>query len=248
MNCYCSPPLPVQQRTVTKSGNNFGKIFFNCSQSKCKFFCWMDDTMNHKLYTTKKISSTIHEGHGGRGQGGGSSGSTNTSKLSTMKLMVGEIESGPPFRVWFDAQCPIDQKIRTFYNTIPEDKKRLNSKTKMWSFNFEIYDQFVSTLHSSEYSSVVQLAEIPRFLVNGIKKFLSSEAGPQEISLLGSMMDTILPFQLEAVEFVVRRGGRALIADEMVLLDTYFSHYFRDAGKQSKLLLCSNNTDSTFQH
>jgi SNF2 family DNA or RNA helicase len=132
-----------------------------------------------------------------------------------MKLMIGEFVTGPPFQVWFDVQCPIDLKVRSFYESIPPDKKKLNSKTKMWSFNFEIYDQFVGSLLSTEYRSAIQVVEIPRFLLNGIRKFLSSEVAPQEISLLPGMMDTILPFQLEAVEFVVRRGGRALIADEM---------------------------------
>ena len=86
------------------------------------------------------------------------------------------------------------------------------------------------------------MIEIPRFLLNGIRKFLSSEAAPQEISLLSGMMDTILPFQLEAVEFVVRRGGRALIADEMVSnLHLFLLQIIRVVEKQLKRLQFFNN-------
>jgi hypothetical protein len=246
MQCFCSPPLPVLQRTVSKSGNNFGKAFFSCPNTQCNFFCWVDETMNSKLHSrymrnqsTASVSTSMN---------GSSSSSSNSSRLTLMKLMIGEFESGPPFQVWFDVQCPMEVKIRTFFQTISPEKKKLNQKTKMWSFNFDIYEHFVSTLLSSDYRSVVQVMEIPRFLINGIKRFLSCETMvPQEISLLGGMMDTILPFQLEAVEFVVRRGGRALIADEMVsenLLYIYslFPHPLsRVVGKQLKLLLFFNS-------
>jgi hypothetical protein len=222
MQCFCSPPLPVLQRTVAKSGNNFGKAFFSCPNSKCNFFCWVEETMNTKLHSRyvrnqSTVSSAPSSHSSSMGSSSASSASSSSSKSTLMKLMIGEFESGPPFQVWFDVQCPMDTKIRTFYQTIATEKKKLNPKTKMWSFNFDIYEQFVSTLLSSDYRSSVHVIEIPRFLIIGIKRFLSCDLlVPPEISLLGGMMDTILPFQLEAVEFVVRRGGRALIADEMV--------------------------------
>jgi hypothetical protein len=248
MNCYCSPPLPIQQRTVAKSGNNFGKIYFNCPNLNCKFFCWMDDlsTMrynNNNSSSHNNHSTTTSRGGNSSSNSRGCSGSSGEGgKLTAMKLMIGEFVNGPPFQVWFDVQCPMDSKIRSFFDTIPSDKKKLNSKTKMWSFNFEIYDQFVGTALSAEYNSAIQVIEIPRFLLNGIRKFLSSEAAPQEISLLSGMMDTILPFQLEAVEFVVRRGGRALIADEMVSnLHLFLLQIIRVVEKQLKRLQFFNN-------
>jgi hypothetical protein len=105
--------------------------------------------------------------------------------------------------------------MSAYIERIPGHLKRF-SKTRVWSFDFEIYDEFVATLLSSEFASEVSVSELPKFLVKGIKRFLKLPCDCPEVDLPESMMDTLLPFQLEALEFVIRRGGRAMIADEMV--------------------------------
>ena len=108
----------------------------------------------------------------------------------------------------------MDNRISSYFGTIPADLKRF-SAAKVWSFDFSIYEQFVGTLHSPEFATYVTVSELPRFLVKGLKHFLSLPPTPPEVDLPESMMDTLLPFQLQAVEFVLRREGRAMIADEM---------------------------------
>jgi SNF2 family DNA or RNA helicase len=44
-----------------------------------------------------------------------------------------------------------------------------------------------------------------------------AEAGNQELNLEPTLMDTLLPFQLEGIKYVINHGGKALIADEMGL-------------------------------
>ena len=48
-----------------------------------------------------------------------------------------------------------------------------------------------------------------------ISKLLPPSARP-EPNLSTFMMDTLLPFQMEGLKFVIARRGRAMIADEMV--------------------------------
>jgi hypothetical protein len=70
----------------------------------------------------------------------------------------------------------------------------------------------------------IELQELPRFLVVGLKSYLrgqeedihgSSDIMEPELHLEESFLDTLLPFQLEGIRFVVRHRGRALIGDEM---------------------------------
>lgn len=194
MQCYCNPPLPVKEARSTKSGPNHNRLYYSCQNGLCeRFICW--------------------EGEAPRGpMKPNSSGFDN--KLS-LKLYCGEIESGPPPRVWFCVACHLTQRLSAYIDKIPRERKRL-SKARVWSFDFEIYEEFVSTLLSSEFAGEVNLSELPRFLIKGLKRFLQLPVDCPEVDLPESMMDTLLPFQLQALEFVIRRGGKAMIADEMV--------------------------------
>lgn len=165
MNCYCLNPLPVKQYTVNKSGDNFGRLFFSCSDKKCKFFCWFDDTMNnsiHSKYVKNQITSNNGNNNGNNSYSYGgnnnlngnsfsnsssnsssslmfgnnnlkssnnlssSSSSNNSSSSSSsskgqcivVKLMVGEFEMylNNTIKVWFDVQCPMDHKIKLYFD------------------------------------------------------------------------------------------------------------------------------------
>ena len=91
----------------------------------------------------------------------------------------------------------------------------------MWSFEFSKYNEVVRTLLSDDFFATHHVVELPRFLLKGIKIFNSKLLPPSERpepDLSTYMMDTLLPFQLEGLRFVIARRGRAMIADEMVRL------------------------------
>lgn len=99
---------------------------------------------------------------------------------------------------------------------------RYNEKLKLWSFEFSRYSEVLRTLHSDEFFPTHHVVELPRFLQKGIKTFVSklfpvSERPEPDLSTY--MMDTLLPFQMTGLKFVIARRGRAMIADEMVRLD-----------------------------
>jgi hypothetical protein len=89
----------------------------------------------------------------------------------------------------------------------------------MWSFEFSRYNEVIRTLQSDEFFPTYHVVELPRFLLKGIKTFISKLLPPSERpepNLSTFMMDTLLPFQMEGLKFVIARRGRAMIADEMV--------------------------------
>ena len=89
----------------------------------------------------------------------------------------------------------------------------------MWRFEFSRYDDLIRTLQSDEFFDTHNVVELPRFLLKGLKTFISklpSQFERQEPDLSTYMMDTLLPFQMEGLNFVMARKGKAMIADEMV--------------------------------
>lgn len=139
-----------------------------------------------------------------------------TGNKLLVQLFCGEIEAGPPVKIWFRVTCPSDPRLTSYFQDIPNDMKFF-SKSRVWNFDFKIYDEFAATLESSQFSSFVHLCDLPRFLVKALKSIITLPPTIDDVNLPESMLDTLLPFQLEALEFVIRRKGRAMIADEMVI-------------------------------
>lgn len=85
---------------------------------------------------------------------------------------------------------------------------------------FSRYNDLIKTLQSDEFFHTHHVVELPRFLLKGLKTFLHKLpppfAQPEQPVLSTYMLDTLLPFQLEGLKFVIARKGKAMIADEMV--------------------------------
>lgn len=91
----------------------------------------------------------------------------------------------------------------------------------MWSVEYSRYNEVIKTLLSDEFFATYHVVELPRFLLKGLKTFLHKLPPPSSLpepQLSTFMMDTLLPFQLEGLKFVIARKGKAMIADEMVRL------------------------------
>jgi hypothetical protein len=148
--------------------------------------------------------------------------STYTGPTVSVTLYVGEFEFDPVFRVWFSAAAsfggPLGSKLGKVFDTFDKDYKRYNSTLRVWQFDFRIYEAFVSKLHSTE-CKFVALCELPKFIHRGIGKFIMRHertiTNEPTLNLEGSLLDQLLPFQLEGIKFVVKRRGRAMLCDEM---------------------------------
>lgn len=83
-------------------------------------------------------------------------------------------------------------------------------------FDFSIYESFVRELKTASQFAHLEVAELPRFLSQGLPLYQQHLPTTfAEPNLFPKFRNTLLPFQLEGLKFVIRHGGRALIADEM---------------------------------
>ena len=212
MNCHCSKPAVV--KTVKKSGPNFGKDYFGCELNSCQLFQWVGAAMPASL------SARPIQNNSNRNQSISRNDHLTLSKpsLVSISLAIAEFENGC---AWFSAVGPIVVKITKFYESFPSDLRRYKDKLRVWQFHFDIYESFVSTLKSSDYSDIVVVQELPSFLSRAISKYMKRcsrmpmNPEPLSLNLEPSLYDTLLPFQVDGIKFVVQHDGRALIADEM---------------------------------
>jgi SNF2 family DNA or RNA helicase len=201
MNCTCG--FPAVSRTVQKEGINKGKQFYICGNSKCNFFLWKGSERQMPKSVKSIASSPVRK----------------KESETIVKLFLHKFEEFPSMKLWFSAVTNGPTALlATFYSTISENKKFYNINLRLWIFDFEIYEDFISTLLSSHYSPSIDVVELPRFITIGLKKYftnLSNSSLDETVSLPETLIDIILPFQIEGVIFVIRHGGRAMIADEM---------------------------------
>jgi len=84
----------------------------------------------------------------------------------------------------------------------------------MWEFSFEVYTQFVETLSEAPFSSMLRVEPFPVFVSTAIMnhiKTMKASSGPVTLNIEPQLRADLRPFQIQGVEFVIRRGGRALI-------------------------------------
>jgi hypothetical protein len=89
----------------------------------------------------------------------------------------------------------------------------------MWLFNLDQYERIIEEFSTPPFAAI-RVPELTRFLYKGLtfyqKKINKLNLGLNPpLNLPPQILDKLLPFQLEGVRFVVRRGGRALLGDEM---------------------------------
>jgi hypothetical protein len=129
-------------------------------------------------------------------------------------LGIGEVEStGLDQRIWVSILAPNDARLFRILNSLPAEAKKFHHGMRMWMIDLAQYETFVCAVRALECFDVI---ELPRFLLHGLPVYLKHlPRTVTEPDLLPKMASTILPFQLDGLRFVIRRGGRALIGDEM---------------------------------
>lgn len=98
-----------------------------------------------------------------------------------------------------------------------------NPSLKLWCFDIQSHNRIISDIKTMEIPSF-DIEELPSFLVHGLLNFVNRIRNLKNIysedldivpNITTSLLTTLMPFQLDGLKFVIQRGGRALIGDEM---------------------------------
>ncbi len=211
MQCNCQPPLPMEAKTSNKEGSK-GRQFFVCD--KCGVFYWADGNnfnMKGSKGPRKEFGGVIH--HPAKNKSSGKVGNI------TVKLYLVSFELKAR-KVWFSATHAFHPQLNEYYKRIPDDNKIWDDKVRRHLFDLAIYDEYVKEITSDKYVDI-EVTELPRFLIRGIKEFLSTlnfvDAESIVLNINTSLNDRLLDYQIEGIKYVIQRGGRALIGDDMGL-------------------------------
>ena len=212
MNCHCNPPSLAVIKTTQRKNENFGKDFFGCANGGCNFFSWIGAAIPASLHNNSQAPARPSQQH------------SSLPKVA-VRLAVTKFEDGPPVRIWFSVCHSHSARLTQFYLTFSKEKRKYLESTNNWSFDFCMYDELVNQLQASDFD-FVELIELPQFLVRGLKRYIDRIDKQQSLILGGTtevvlnvepaLLDTLLPFQLEGIKYVIRHGGKALIGDDMV--------------------------------
>lgn len=142
----------------------------------------------------------------------------NTSKSCWTKIIVDSFEFEPQIVVWLSLTSSDSSQLMSDMNRLPTDQCKYKHGIKMWVFDFTIYDDIIKIVKSKLGNDNIE--GLPRFLEVGIKNFLKSiknipAVNEEGFNLIPSFKEGLLPHQIEGLKFVISRGGRALIGDEM---------------------------------
>ena len=199
----CIPTSHIYQVSVVDSS-----VVSASSTMHSRMFQWADEPMNtwpaHRLgpqehHYAPKINSAV---------------SSAPKQGSSIKLFLEKFDDLTG-SFWFGV-CPAPAEVVKMIQSLNEGTYRYLVSVKLWIVNFALYERLVCLLNSS--STDYKVEEIPRFLVKGLNMFLKANsdlAHDPSINVSEAMAQKLLPFQFQGVKFVVQRGGRALIGDEM---------------------------------
>lgn len=186
--------LPSNTFICKKETVNKGRKFWCCSVPKpgsCNFFVW-----DSELAKTKGIVF----GH--------PSGKTPTGEDTVCVTL--QLVSEGYFSVDF---VPFHQAV---VNTLKVQGGTWNAELKLWIFPLRTHDILVQALNQMP-DFHLRLNPIPPSV---LKLFAAPPPAPEalfdESRLPEKLLQALLPFQLEGLQYVVSRNGRAYIGDEMV--------------------------------
>ena len=143
-----------------------------------------------------------------------------------VRLALAEIQLAPPYRILLSADFARNDDLSRLFQSLPSDRCAYHGKKKLWLLDLGLYESLIARLHSSEYCQLADVpaaGDIPRWLLKGLEwysrhldKFPERRSpAPVPLNLTPYLKEKLLPFQVEGVGFIVRNGGRGMIADEM---------------------------------
>ena len=113
-------------------------------------------------------SSSSSSAAGGAGKKKSSTGYTVSVRLTVAKF---DTETSVIPTIWFGATHAPNSKLTKLYLSFPPHQRVHNDRLKMWTFDFALYDKVSGYLQSDEFD-FVELTELPKFLVEGLRKYV----------------------------------------------------------------------------
>ncbi|XP_065896709.1 SWI/SNF-related matrix-associated actin-dependent regulator of chromatin subfamily A-like protein 1 isoform X2 [Dysidea avara] len=149
----------------------------------------------------------------------------------------------------FEVVSPYQSNIIDVFKQIPS--RSYDAKRTIWSFGIEDHNNLVSSLKKQcSGDTQLEMDYIPKAVVNMFvslrsKEGVVSKEKPIDLSsrVDDKLVNTLMPFQREGVEFGIHHKGRVLIADDMGLGKTLqaicIAAYYREVWPL--LILCPSS-------
>jgi hypothetical protein len=245
MNCDCVPPKHAVLH-VSHNLKSAGREFFSCPTRECKFFAWAGEYIPMSMaFGRNRQANTAKQGNSYAKR---DSSPQKVNGKHEVKVMLYEI-TPPPVEIWLSLQCPSSPVVNDLFARLPQDKVKFSNTLKMWLFSFSVYERVVQEFTTPPFESM-HVPELPKFLATGLASYQKkvnklNKEGEQELNLSPRIVSTLLPFQLEAVKYVVKRGGRALLGDDMGKTAP-FSYCHATSSKFCIRQGCATRTTTTF--
>ncbi|CAH0564691.1 unnamed protein product [Brassicogethes aeneus] len=116
----------------------------------------------------------------------------------------------------FVVEMEFFQPVIEIFKTIPT--RNYNSSTRKWDFHIKDYEMLISKLQVLRAN--LNIDTLPSFVLNCLKRKSTSTIG--DMSKIDSeLLTSLMPFQIEGVNFGIDKNGRCLIADDMGLGKTF---------------------------
>ncbi|KAK3108769.1 hypothetical protein FSP39_015265 [Pinctada imbricata] len=217
-------PTSTNKHSVSMQGNqNFGQRNFNSSTNQ---------TIHNRAQSQQLIKNINKNSIGGiKTQSSGSSASSSnttgtcagsSSTFGTVPMKFGSNVKGKCVlisRERFEVQVGFSAPVVEVFKSM--NTKLYDAVTKKWSFKLEEYEPLLSALR--KLGSAVVIEPLPKAIIQTFSAQLKGKYSSRDIPIADlSMVDnllvnSLLPFQREGVNFGVHKNGRVLIADDMGL-------------------------------
>ncbi|CAF0806668.1 unnamed protein product [Brachionus calyciflorus] len=153
----------------------------------------------------------------------------NSVKLEPLDRVASSKSTGAKFflieRNRFEVQVEYNPELQDLFKTL--NSKRYDPQTKRWSFDLKEHDELVKKIHDKFKRGEVNLVPLPKFVRDVFNDLLNGKNTPKidpsiDFEHLKKNIDiaiakSLMPFQIEGIEFAIQQNGRLLLADDMGL-------------------------------
>jgi len=130
----------------------------------------------------------------------------------------------------FQVTCSFHEKLIKSFKTLKTGS--YNAKTKIWNFDLSEYDSLIQSIGS--FKEELDLQVLPRWVLSTFREPKDYHVDSIDLSRIEStIIDSLMPFQRQGIQYGISRKGRVLIADDMGLGKTIqalgLASYYRES-------------------
>ena len=125
----------------------------------------------------------------------------------------------------FEVQAEYNQELQELFKTM--STKKYDPQTKKWSFDLKEYESLVKKISEKFKRGEVQMVPLPKPLLDVFRNQLKGISNPKIDPMIdfnhlkknidSAIANSLMPFQIEGIEFAIQQNGRLLLADDMGL-------------------------------